>query len=139
MRQNFSLIKQFFLAAAAQAHSVSAQRNQGLPPVVWLLLFLPALRLLPGHTPAQELRCLLEGNCSISAPSRPELPPRCGPGYPAPSAAVALADPGPPRRSGWRCHGPFPRSALPETPDASGCSGSSSGDDRSSDALPVPG
>jgi len=37
MRQNLSLRKQFFLAAAAQAHSVKALRSQGFPPVVWLL------------------------------------------------------------------------------------------------------
>ena len=68
IRQNFSLIKQFFLAAAAQAHSVSAVRSHGFPPVVRLLLFLPALRLFPGHTPAHEPRSLLEGNCPIFDP-----------------------------------------------------------------------
>src|SRR6267143_3675585 len=68
MRQNFSLRKQFFLDAAAQAHSVKALRSHGFPPVVRLLLFLPALRLLPGHTPAHELKCWGEENCSISAP-----------------------------------------------------------------------
>src|ERR1051325_7331505 len=67
-RQNFPFRKQSFLAAAAQAHSVSAARSQGLPPVVRLLLFFPALRLLPGQTPAHELRSLAEGNCSISPP-----------------------------------------------------------------------
>ena len=30
-------------------------RSQGLPPVGRLLRLFPALRLLPGHTPAQEL------------------------------------------------------------------------------------
>src|SRR5215472_4549962 len=54
MRQNFALRKQSFLAAAAQAHSVSTARSHGLPPVVRLLLFFPALRLLPGHSPAHE-------------------------------------------------------------------------------------
>src|SRR5512136_261890 len=68
MRQNLSLRKQFFLAAAAQAHSVRALRNHGLPPVVWLLRFFPAVRLLPGHSPAQELRWLSEGNCVMSVP-----------------------------------------------------------------------
>src|SRR6516164_6467960 len=67
MRQNFPLRKQSFLAAAAQAHSVSTVRSQGLPPVVRLLLFFPALRLLPGQTPAHELRSLAEGNCSTLA------------------------------------------------------------------------
>ena len=52
----------------AKAHSVSAVRSHGLQPVVWLLLFLPALRLFPGHTPAQEPSCLLVGNCSIFGP-----------------------------------------------------------------------
>jgi hypothetical protein len=33
-RQNLSLRKQFLVAAAAQAHSVSAPRSQGFPPVV---------------------------------------------------------------------------------------------------------
>src|SRR5215470_7573970 len=68
MRQNFSFRKQFFLAAAAQAHSVSALLSHGLPPVVRLLRFLPALRLFPGHTPAQELMCRCVGNCCMSAP-----------------------------------------------------------------------
>src|SRR5216684_6961412 len=67
-RQNLSCREQCLVAAAAQAHSVSALRSHGLPPVVWLLLFLPALRLLPGQTPAHELKCLAEGNCFISAP-----------------------------------------------------------------------
>src|SRR5690242_10150985 len=68
MRQNFPLRKQSFLADAAQAHSVSTVRSQGLPPVVPLLLFFPALRLLPGHTPAHELSSFAEGNCSMSPP-----------------------------------------------------------------------
>src|SRR5215831_4026220 len=68
IRQNFPFRKQSFLAAAAQAHSVSAARSHGLPPVVRLLLFLPALRLLPGQTPAHELRSFPVGNCSISPP-----------------------------------------------------------------------
>src|SRR5260370_38542427 len=67
-RQNLSCREQFFVAAAAQAHSVNALRNHGLPPVVCLLLFLPALRLLPGQTPAHELKCFAEGNCCMSAP-----------------------------------------------------------------------
>src|SRR5277367_3549349 len=55
-------------AAAAHAHSVRALRSHGFPPVVRLLLFLPALRLLPGQRPAHELKCLAEGNCFMSAP-----------------------------------------------------------------------
>src|SRR5689334_697737 len=68
MRQNFPLRKQSFLADAAQAHSVSTVRSQGLPPVVALLLFFPALRLLPGHTPAHERSSFAERNCSMFAP-----------------------------------------------------------------------
>src|SRR5271163_1735592 len=67
-RQNFSFKKQFFFAVAAQADSVNALRSQGLPPVVRLLLLFPALRLFPGQTPAHELKCLLDGNCRMSAP-----------------------------------------------------------------------
>ena len=44
MRQNFPLRKQSFLAAAAQAHSVSTVRSQGLPLVVRLLLFVRFLQ-----------------------------------------------------------------------------------------------
>src|SRR5258708_27033882 len=40
-RQNLSRRKQFFVAAAAHAHSVSAPRSQGFPPVVWLLFCRP--------------------------------------------------------------------------------------------------
>ncbi len=37
--------------------------------MVRLLLFLPALRLLPGQTPAPtKLKCLAERNCCMSAP-----------------------------------------------------------------------
>src|SRR5215471_12982491 len=68
MRQNFSFRKQPFLRDAAQAHSLSAVRNQGLPPVVWLLRLFPALRLFPGHTPAHELSWRCEGNCFMSGP-----------------------------------------------------------------------
>jgi hypothetical protein len=62
IRQNLPFRKQSFLAAAAQAHSVSTARSQGLPPVVRLLLVFPPLRLLPGQTPAHELRSFAEGN-----------------------------------------------------------------------------
>src|SRR6266581_6839734 len=68
MRQNFSFKKQSRFTLAAQEHSTSELRNQGLPPVVRLLLFLPALRLFPGQSPAQELRCLTDGNGVISPP-----------------------------------------------------------------------
>ena len=50
------------------AHSVRALRSQGFPPVGRLLLFLPALRLFPGQTPAQLLRFRCEGNCVMSPP-----------------------------------------------------------------------
>src|SRR5690242_20360678 len=66
--QNFSFRKQPFLLAAPQAHSVKALRSQRLPLLVWLLLFLPALRLLPGQRPAQEPICPREGNWLISPP-----------------------------------------------------------------------
>src|ERR1035441_4468377 len=68
IRQNFSFRKQSFLAAAAQAHSRSEERSHGLPPVVWLLRFLPALRLFPGQTPAHELISLSDGNWVMSGP-----------------------------------------------------------------------
>src|SRR6476659_5066159 len=68
MRQNFPLRKQSFLAAAAQAHSVSTARSHGLPFVVRLLLFFPAVRLFPGQTPAHELISFPVGNWSMSPP-----------------------------------------------------------------------
>src|SRR5215467_11710228 len=68
IRQNLPLRKQSFLAAVAQAHSVRVPRSHRLPPVVWLLRFLPALRLLPGQIPPHELRCFSEGNRVISVP-----------------------------------------------------------------------
>src|SRR5437588_570068 len=68
MRQNFSFRKQCFLLETPQAHSVSAPRNQRFPLVVLLPLFLPALRLLPGHTPAHELRFFSDPNWPISGP-----------------------------------------------------------------------
>src|SRR5215475_1553282 len=68
IRQNFSFKKQFVLRDAAHAHSLSAPRNHGFPPVVWLLRLFPALRLFPGHTPAHELNCPSDGNCRISGP-----------------------------------------------------------------------
>src|SRR5260370_21413012 len=74
MRQNFSLKKQCCLALAAQEHSTSVLRNHGLPPVVRLLLFLPALPLFPGQSPAQELRCLTDGNGVISPPVSARIP-----------------------------------------------------------------
>ena len=66
--QNFSFRKQSFRLAAAHAHSVKALRSQGFPPVVLLLLFFPALRLLPGHTPAHELNFFSLSNALISLP-----------------------------------------------------------------------
>src|SRR5262249_11461485 len=68
IRQNFSFRKHVLIFAAAQAHSVSALRSHGSPPVVWLLLFLPALRLFPGRTPAHELKCFSSPTCCISVP-----------------------------------------------------------------------
>src|SRR5579859_6597296 len=67
-RQNLSFRKQFFLPEAPQAHSVSAPRNQRFPGGVLLPLFLPALRLFPGQTPAQELMSLSVGNLPMSEP-----------------------------------------------------------------------
>jgi hypothetical protein len=63
MRQNFSFKKQFFFAAAAQAHSVRAPRSQRLPPVERLLRFFPALPLFPGQMPAQELTMSIIWSC----------------------------------------------------------------------------
>src|SRR5947207_12678314 len=68
IRQNFSFKKQSRLTVAAQEHSTNALRSQGLPSVVWLLLLLPALRLLPGQTPDQELMFRTDGNTFMSPP-----------------------------------------------------------------------
>src|SRR5215472_14095990 len=68
-RQNFCFRKQFFLPEAPQADSISVPRNQRFPLVVLLPLFLPALRLLPGHTPAHELRFFSGPNWLISGPT----------------------------------------------------------------------
>src|SRR5215469_7954606 len=68
-RQNFCFRKQFFLPEAPQADSISVPRNQRFPLVVLLPLFLPALRLLPGHTPAHELKCFADANWPMSGPT----------------------------------------------------------------------
>src|SRR5215469_4436779 len=68
-RQNFCFRKQFFFPAAPQADSISVPRNQRFPLVVLLPLFLPALRLLPGHTPAHELKCFADANWPMSGPT----------------------------------------------------------------------
>ena len=71
IRQNRSFTKKFFFRVAAHAVSVGVLRSQGFPPVVRLLLFLSALRLFPGHTPAQELSCLEDGTGSYLRRSQP--------------------------------------------------------------------
>jgi len=56
------------LRAALQAHSPSLARRQVLPLVIRPLRRLPALSLLPGHTPAQEARGLAVGKRVMSVP-----------------------------------------------------------------------
>src|ERR1700680_3508924 len=68
MRQNLSRRWPVFIIETAQALSVRAARSQRLPVLVWLLLFRPALRLLPGHRPLQDPRCFSSGNCVGSGP-----------------------------------------------------------------------
>jgi hypothetical protein len=55
-RQNRSRRKQFFLTLAAHAHSTSDVRSQRFPCVTCGFRSLPALRVLPGQTPAHELK-----------------------------------------------------------------------------------
>src|SRR5215472_5926893 len=138
IRQNLSLRKQSFLAAAAQAHSVRVPRSHRLPPVVWLLRFMPALRLLPGQIPPHELRCFSEGNRVYPFRFLPEWRRRWSPAPQARSAPVAIAVPNPPLESSSQCPGPTARFAPPESACDLRHSGSSGGGDHSSDALPRP-
>ncbi len=59
------------VCAIACATSHTSALSRGLPWVGCPLSRLPPLGLLPGHSPAQEARCLCEGNALMSAPSAP--------------------------------------------------------------------
>src|SRR3954469_24842428 len=54
---------------AAQAHCTSTTRSHLFPFVVLPLLRLPALSLLPGHTPTHDARCAALGNWLMSDPT----------------------------------------------------------------------
>src|SRR4030095_597710 len=67
-RQKRSFRKQFFFLEAAQAHSTRTVRSQRLLRGIFAGFALPPVQLLPGQTPAQELRCASDGNCAILGP-----------------------------------------------------------------------
>lgn len=69
IRQNFSRRCPLFCLEMAHAHSVSAPLSHAFPSVVAVLLSLPALRLLPGQTPAHELSRFSLANGFTSGPT----------------------------------------------------------------------
>src|ERR1700732_5246202 len=67
----------------AQADCTRAESSHLLARLMEALFCLPADRLLPGHTPAQLVRCLGVGNCAMLPPVSARI-----------TAAVSAAMPG---------------------------------------------